>query len=55
MGRFWKRFFRAREGNVAIITALAAIPMCFLVGMSVDYRSAADRQVQLNAYADAAA
>jgi Flp pilus assembly protein TadG len=55
MGRFWKRFFRAREGNVAIITALAAIPMCFLVGMSVDYGTAADRQVQLNAYADAAA
>lgn len=49
------RFFRARGGNVAIITALAAIPMCFLVGMSVDYGTAADRQVQLNAYADAAA
>jgi len=49
------RFFRAREANVAIITALAAIPMCFLVGMSVDYGTAADRQVQLNAYADAAA
>jgi len=49
------RFIRAREGNVAIITALAAIPMCFLVGMSVDYGTAADRQVQLNAYADAAA
>ena len=25
------RFIRARQGNVAIITALAAIPMCFLV------------------------
>jgi Flp pilus assembly protein TadG len=55
MRELWKRFLRSRRGNVAIITALAAIPMCFLVGMGMDYGTAADRQVQLNAYADAAA
>ena len=50
-----RQYITDNRGNVAIITALAAIPMCFLVGIGIDYGSAADRQVQLNAYADAAA
>ena len=48
-------FLRAKRGSVAIITGLAAIPMCFLAGMGIDYGTAVDRQSQLNAIADAAA
>ena len=50
-----RHFFRSRSGNVAIVTALAAIPMVFLAGMSIDYGNASARQAQLNALADAAA
>jgi Flp pilus assembly protein TadG len=50
-----RAFLRAKRGNVAIITALAAIPMCFLAGTGIDYGTAVDRQSQLNAIADAAA
>jgi len=50
-----RAFLRAKRGNVAIITALAAIPMCLLAGSGIDYGTAVDRQSQLNAIADAAA
>lgn len=50
-----KRFIRKCDGNVAIITALAAIPLCYLAGMGVDYGTAVDRQTQLDSIADAAA
>ncbi|HUO02820.1 MAG TPA: TadE/TadG family type IV pilus assembly protein, partial [Rhizomicrobium sp.] len=50
-----KHFVRSREGNVAIITALAIVPMTLLIGAGVDYGMAADRQAQLEGYADAAA
>ena len=49
------RFFRDRRGNVAIIAALAAMPMSLLVGTGIDYGMAADRQTQLEGFADAAA
>ena len=49
-----KQFWRDNEANVAVIFALSLIPMVFLTGMGIDYTSAADRQVQLNAAADAA-
>lgn len=55
MRLLWRRFFKSREGNVAIITALAIIPMSLLIGAGVDYGMAADRQAQLEGYADAAA
>ena len=45
---------RDRKANVAIIFALALVPLVFLVGVGVDYTVAADRQAQLNAFADAA-
>ena len=51
----FRRFARQTGGNVAIITALAAMPMLFLAGMGIDYGEAADKQSQLNALADAAA
>ena len=47
-------FIRSRAGSVATIFAVAAVPITFLTGMGVDYTMAIDRQVQLNAAADAA-
>ena len=55
MRSLWNLFVRSRQGNVAIITALAIIPMSLLIGAGVDYGMAADRQAQLEGYADAAA
>jgi Flp pilus assembly protein TadG len=49
------RFMRDRTANVAMIFALASVPMVFLTGMGIDYTMAADRRVQLNSAADAAA
>src|SRR5882724_1559085 len=43
------------KGNVAVLFALSAMPIVFLVGMGVDYTSAVLREDQLNADADAAA
>ena len=48
-------FFRNREGNVAIIFALALVPMIFLTGMAMDYTLALRKSAQLEAAADAAA
>jgi Flp pilus assembly protein TadG len=50
-----RRFSRDRRGNVAIIFALSMIPCIFLVGMALDFTSATQKRVQLNAAADAAA
>lgn len=55
LARTGRAFLRSKRGNVAIITALAMIPMCFLAGFGVDYGTAVDRQSQMNAIADAAA
>ncbi|MGH6827895.1 MAG: TadE/TadG family type IV pilus assembly protein, partial [Rhizomicrobium sp.] len=55
MPRFLKRFIRASDGSVAIIAGLAAIPMSLLIGAGIDYGMAADRQAQLEGFADAAA
>jgi Flp pilus assembly protein TadG len=55
MLRLLRRFLLERKGSFAVITAVAAIPMFFLVGMGIDYGMAVDRQAHLNGYADAAA
>jgi len=49
------RLVRETKANVATIFALASVPILFLTGMGIDYGLAADRQSQLNAFADAAA
>ena len=49
------RFAADRKGNVAIIFALALVPMIFLTGMAMDYTLALRKNAQLNAAADAAA
>jgi Flp pilus assembly protein TadG len=51
----FSRYIRGTRGNVAIIFGLSLVPMTFLVGMGVDYTSAALRDEQLAAAADAAA
>src|ERR1039458_4232369 len=55
MTRLLKRFARDRKGNVAIIFAIASIPTIYLLGMALDFSSAARGQAQLNDAADAAA
>ena len=49
------KFRRDRRGNVAIIFALSLIPCVFLTGMALDFSTATQKRVQLNAAADAAA
>ena len=50
-----RRFIRDRDGNVAIIFSLSIIPCIFLTGMALDFTSATQKRVILNAAADAAA
>ena len=49
------RFARDTKGNVAIIFALAMMPILGVLGMSMDYTLAGRRQAQLKSIADAAA
>src|SRR5580704_9777864 len=51
----FSEFRRDRRGNVAIIFALSLIPCVFLTGMALDFSTATQKRVQLNAAADAAA
>lgn len=54
-GKFMRRFLGDRRGSTAIIFALALIPIIFMIGMGLDFSSAAARRIRLNAAADAAA
>ncbi|WP_456756596.1 TadE/TadG family type IV pilus assembly protein [Bradyrhizobium sp. USDA 4461] len=49
------RFATDRRGNVAIIFALATVPLIYLLGMATDYTQALRKKNQLDAAADAAA
>ena len=49
------RLRRDRRGNVAIITALAAIPLLGMVGLAVDVGNATSAHTSLDAAADSAA
>ncbi len=49
------RLLREKKGNIAVIFALCALPLVFMIGMGVDYASSVVRQDQLNSYADSAA
>ena len=51
----WTRFSGNRSGNVAIIFALAMVPILMGTAMGLDYVSAARKRTKLNAIADAAA
>ncbi len=52
---WYNRFKSDQNGNVAIIFALALIPVCFAVGLAVDYTRASDAQSTAQAATDAAA
>src|SRR5437667_4403187 len=50
-----RRLLRHRKGNVAVIFALATVPVVFLGGMALDYAAAIQKLQSLNAAADSAA
>ncbi|UGY12654.1 pilus assembly protein [Bradyrhizobium septentrionale] len=50
-----KRFVTDRRANVAIMFALATVPLIYLLGMAMDYTQALRKKNQLDAAADAAA
>lgn len=54
MKRHFVRFRRDRRGSVAVIMALAMIPVSFLVGAGVDYARGAGIRAKLQAATDAA-
>jgi Flp pilus assembly protein TadG len=53
-GAWLDRFARDRKANVAIIFALAMVPLIFLMGMALDYTHAQRMKVDLDAATDAA-
>jgi Flp pilus assembly protein TadG len=55
LSQFLSQFRHDRRGNVVMIFALSLIPCIFLTGMALDFSSATQKRVQLNAAADAAA
>ena len=55
LGEFLRRFGRDRGGNTAIVFALSLVPIIFLTGLSLDFSAAAQKRIQLNVAADAAA
>ncbi len=52
--RFKKRFLHDERGNIAVIFALASIPLLGAVGCAVDYALATQLQAKLQSAADAA-
>lgn len=55
LGELVRRFRRDHGGNTAIVFALSLVPIIFLTGLSLDFSAAAQKRIQLNAAADAAA
>ena len=49
------RLWRARQGNVALMTALLAVPLTALVALAIDFGNVAAARARLDAAADAAA
>lgn len=50
-----RRFTEDRTGSTAIMFGLSLIPIIYLIGMGLDFSTAAQKRVLLNAAADAAA
>lgn len=55
LARQWRGFGKAENGNVAIIFALAIIPVIGLVGAAIDYSRANAMRASMQAAADSAA
>ncbi|KIZ36586.1 MULTISPECIES: Tad domain-containing protein [Rhodopseudomonas] len=49
-----RRFYRNENGNIAVIFALALLPVLILIGCAVDYARATQLRAKLQAAADAA-
>jgi Flp pilus assembly protein TadG len=47
-------FLRNRNGNIAVIFAIAMVPIIYLLGMTLDYTQAVHKRSQLDAATDAA-
>jgi Flp pilus assembly protein TadG len=52
---FVRQFVRDRSGTMSVVFALSLLPLIFLIGMGMDFTSAAQKRSRLNAAADAAA
>ena len=50
----FRNFLRDRRANVAMMFGLMAVPLIFIVGMGIDYGTAARLKSKMNAAADAA-
>jgi Flp pilus assembly protein TadG len=50
----FRNFAGDRRGNVAMMFSLLAVPLIFVIGMAVDYGTAARLKSKLNAAADSA-
>jgi Flp pilus assembly protein TadG len=50
----FRNFARDRRGNVAMMFSLLAVPLIFVIGMAIDYGTAARLKSKLNAAADSA-
>jgi Flp pilus assembly protein TadG len=50
----FRRFIQDRRANVAMMFGLMVVPMIFIVGMGIDYGTAARLKSKMNAAADAA-
>src|ERR1700691_3445616 len=52
---FVRQFVRDRSGTMSVVFAVSLLPLIFLIGMGMDFTSAAQKRTRLNAAADAAA
>jgi Flp pilus assembly protein TadG len=48
-------FIRDRGGSMSVVFAVSLLPLIFLIGMGLDFTTAAQKRARLNAAADAAA
>jgi Flp pilus assembly protein TadG len=52
---FVRQFVRDRSGTMSVVFAVSLLPLIFLIGMGMDFTSAAQKRTRLNAAADASA
>ncbi len=55
IGKLTRRLIRDRGGSTSLMFGLSLIPIIFLVALGLDFSAAAQKQLQLDAAADAAA
>ena len=55
IGRWFARFAAAEQGNIAVIFAIALVPVLSFIGAAVDYSRAAQARTSMQAALDSAA